>query len=410
MGVVSPIGIGCEPFWRSLCEGQSGVRALSLFNGGKVPSPIGGEVLDFDAKRYVRPRKSLKVMSRDIQLGFVAADLAMAEARLDRSSLDPDRLGIVFGADMILCELDDLVGTYRGCMAGGKFEFRHWGQRSMSDMYPLWMLKYLPNMSACHIGIAQDARGPNNTLILGEASSLSAVAEAARVIERGQADVMIAGGAGARVHPTVWGRRRSYEISSRIDDPAAAVRPFDALRDGMVHGEGAVAFVLEYREHAEARKAKILARLLGYANTFGSRRPGGTAAGEAIRLGIRRALRVAGLEPADVGHVNAHGLSTRLDDQTEAQAIRDTLGDVPVTAPKSYFGNLSAGTGAVEMAASVLSFRQGMVPCTLNYQRPDPLCPIHVIHGKPLAGARPTAVVLNQAHSGQAVALVLAAG
>ena len=409
IGVVSPIGIGIEQFWTSLCEGRSGVRPLRLLEGNDSSYGFGADVRNLNAKQFVRPRKSLKVMSRDIQLGVVAADLACTEAEFDSHPVDPERLGIVFGADMIMCDLDGLVDAYRGCMVDGKFDFSLWGQRALAEMFPLWMLKYLPNMAACHIGIAQDARGPTNSLTLAEVSSVSAVAEATRVIERGQADAMIAGGTSSRIHPTFWARRHIYQPSQRGDDPAAACRPFDADRDGMVHGEGAGAFILESRRHAEARGVKILARIGGFANTFEPRRRGQLLEGRAIRSSIRGALRNAGLRPDEIGHVNAHGLSTPLDDELEAQAIRDTLGDVPVTAPKSFFGNLAAGTGAVEMALSVLAFQKGLVPHTLNYQRPDPNCPINVIHGAPIEVSRPTALVLNQAHVGQSIAMVLTA-
>ena len=177
LGVVSPIGIGRGPFWDSLCEGRSGVRRLGLFNGDDPPSPIGGEVADFDPKQYVRPRKSLKVMSRDIQLGFAAADMAYQEAALSPGAVAPERFGVVFGADMITADLSELQPAFAGCMVDGRFDFARWGQSAMAEMFPLWMLKYLPNMPACHVGIAQDARGPNNSITLGDASSLAAMAE-----------------------------------------------------------------------------------------------------------------------------------------------------------------------------------------------------------------------------------------
>ncbi|MHC4179649.1 MAG: beta-ketoacyl-[acyl-carrier-protein] synthase family protein [Planctomycetota bacterium] len=407
VGVVSPIGIGNEAFWTSLCEGRSGVRQLDLFRGGELPPPFGADVADFDPKQYVRPRKSLKVMGRDIQLGFTAADLACAQAGLRDQPIDPERLGIVFGADLIHCELPELVDAYRGCIVDGKFDFTCWGEQAMAEMYPLWMLKYLPNMPACHIGIAQDARGPNNSLTLGDVSSLSAVAEAMRVIERGHADAMIAGGTGSRVHPAYWVRGEVLQLSRRSDDPAAASRPFDAQRDGMVNGEGAGAFLLETRQHAEARGANILAQVLGYAGTFEPCRNGEAPRGHGICRAISRVLHDAGLQPSDVGYVNANGASTVPDDRIEARAIRDTLGDVPVTAPKSFFGNLGAGTGAVEMAVSVLALQQQCVPQTLNYQLPDPQCPVNVVHGRSVKANRPTVLVLNHTTFGQAVAMLL---
>jgi 3-oxoacyl-[acyl-carrier-protein] synthase II len=264
-------------------------------------------------------------------------------------------------------------------------------------------------MPACHIGIAQDARGPNNTITLGDVSTLWAISEAARAIDRGQADAMIAGGVGARVQPMIWAHEQALQFSRRSDDPAGACRPFDAQRDGMVNGEGSAAFLLESRQSAEARGAKPLARVVAIATTFEPRPDRSPPQGEAIRAAIRQALERAGLEPRHIGHVNAHGMSTTLDDRIEAQAIRAVLGDVPVTAPKSYFGNLGAGGGAVEMAASLLALEHGLVPPTLNYEQPDPECPVNVVHGRPLAADQRTALILNHSRVGQSVAVVLAA-
>ncbi len=407
VGVVCPIGIGKKAFWASISEGRTGVRCLDLFQCDDLPAPFGAVVADFDPKQFVRPRKSLKVMSRDIQLGFAAADLAIADAGIHQRPVDPERLGIVYGADLIRCELDELTDAYRGCMANGRFDFDRWGEQAMAEMFPLWILKYLPNMPACHIGIAQDARGPNNSITLGDVSSLSALSEAMRVIDRGHAEVMIAGGTGSRIHPTFWVRAEVLHLSHRADDPAAASRPFDARRDGTVNGEGAAAFILESRRHAEARGATIYARILGCAGAFEPCRNGAALQGKAIRRAIEGALHDAGASPEEVGHVNAHGSSTVFDDRMEALAIRHTLGDVPVTAPKSFFGNLGAGSGAVEMAASVLGLSSGVVPQTLNYRYADPYCPVNVVGRGPIEATRPAAVILNHASSGQAVAMLL---
>ena len=224
-GVVSPIGIGKGPFWTALCEGQSGIRRVDAVGDLTLPPPIGGVVADFDPKQYVRPRKSLKVMSRDIQLAFAAADLACVDAGLRDRPIAPERLGVVFGAALIPGELDEFIGTYRNCMSDGQFDFRRWGPAAMSELFPLWMLKYLPNMPACHIGIGQDARGPNNSITMGDVSSLSAMAEAVRILERGQADAMIVGGVGARLHPVIWARSIVSELSRRGDNPVRGIAP-----------------------------------------------------------------------------------------------------------------------------------------------------------------------------------------
>jgi 3-oxoacyl-[acyl-carrier-protein] synthase II len=307
VGVVSPIGIGKEPFWAALCAGRSGIRRLPGFDDPSLSPPFGGQVADFDPKQYVRPRKSLKVMSRDIQLGFAAADMACVDAGLRETPPDPERLGVMLGADMIPCDLDELIGTYRSCTVDGRFDFHRWGQAFPKELYPLWMLKYLPNMPACHIGIAQDARGPNNTVTLGDVSTLSALCEAVRVLERGQADMIIAGGASARTQPALWVRNEVLGQSRHADDPAAASRPFDSRRDGLVHGEGSGTLILETQSHARARGAHILARILGYAAAFEPRRHGQPCQGTALRWAIVAALRAAGLEPAQVGCVVAHG-------------------------------------------------------------------------------------------------------
>jgi 3-oxoacyl-[acyl-carrier-protein] synthase II len=252
-----------------------------------------------------------------------------------------------------------------------------------------------------------DARGPNNSIVQGAASSLLAVIEAATVIERGLADAMLAGGSGTLVANSSLPFRGWEQLSQWNGPPEGASRPFDARRSGIVPGEGAATILLESREHAERRGAKLLARIAGFGRRFEPVRPGQPLAGAAIEQSLDAAMNGAGMQPADVGHVNAHGEGSVGFDAVEARAIHKVLGEVPVTAPKSYFGDLGAGSGAVELAASVLALMHGRVPPTLNYESPDPACPINVIHGAPLASDKP-AIVLNQSSTGQAAAVVLA--
>ncbi len=409
VGTVSPIGIGREAYWNSLLAGCSGIAPLSAAAGTNLPVKFGGELKDFDAKQFVKPRKSMKVMCREIQVGYSATMLAIDDAGLKKEDVDPDRLGVVLGSEMFYCELDEMADAYRKCVVDGEIKPELWGEGAMSDLYPLWMLKYLPNMVACHAAIALDARGPNNTITLDEVSSLLAVIEAVCIIERGAADAMIAGGSGTRVNLTRMLYRGDGRWSHRSDDPAGACRPFDATRDGGVIGEGAGALVLERREFAEARGAKILARVLGFGRSFESCPDTRPPTGIATRHSIDQALQSSGLAGSEIGHVNAHGDATIEHDRMEAQAIRDYLGDVPVTAPKSYFGCLGAGSGAVEMAASVMAVAEGLVPATLNYRHPDPECPVNVIHGEPLRTETRTALVLNQTETGQTAAVVIGA-
>jgi len=408
VGVVSPIGIGADAFWHAIESQCSGIAQPIPPRRADLPVTAAGEVRDFDPKEYVRPRKSLKVMSRDSQFAVAAADMACAQAGVTVDTLDTERLGVVLGADRIRYTIDEIAPAYAACLVDGRFDASLWPTRGAEATYPLGLLKVLPNMPACHVSIVRDARGPNNTIQQAEISSLLAVAEAARVLERGAADMMITGGTSSRLHVLDW--VRSYmtdRLSRRACDPAAACRPFDALRDGTVRGEGAAALILESRHHAEARGAAILGQILGCGASYVPTHNGHPAAGASLHRAIQSALADADITARDVGHVNAHGLSTVEDDAAEASVLAELLPDVPVTAPKSYFGNLLAGTGAVELLASLLALARGRIPATLNYEEPDPACPIRVVHGRPMDCASPIALIVNMTSIGQAAALVL---
>jgi 3-oxoacyl-[acyl-carrier-protein] synthase II len=410
VGVVSPIGIGAEEFWRNMSAGESGIRPIDLFDSSALAVRFGGQIPDFDPKLYVRPRKSLKVMSREIQMGFAAADLALADAGVLPDRVEPERFGVVCGNDMIYADVEDLETTYRRSVRDGRFSYAAWSEAIHEEVHPLWLLKHLPNMTASHIAIAHDARGPNNTIVLGDVSSLLAVAEAASVIERGWADIMLAGGTGCRLHPTALVARGDALLSHRTDDFRGACRPFDRDRDGLVNGEGAGIIVLESREHADRRGARIRGRLLSSASRCEPRRSGAILSGSSIQLAVRAALEAAGIEPSGLGHVNAHGVSTVEMDRIEAAALRSVVGSTPVTAPKSLFGHAGAGGGILELAASVLAVEADLIPVTLNYEHPDPLCPVNVVHGEPLRGRPRTAVTVNFSSMGQAAAVAIAGG
>lgn len=407
LGVVSPIGVGIDPFWASLREGRSGVSLFPLVQDTPIPVKIGAAVTDFEPKQHVKPRKSLKVMCREVQMGFAAAAMAIDHAGIDSNAVYATRYGVVFGAESAYGPPEEWVDVYQRIMQEGVLQRERFAETANREMYPLWMLKFLPNMVGSHVGIANDARGPSNTIAHDNVSSLLAAAESVRIIQRGHADVMVCGGVGSRLDLTHLQYRVSTNLSHRHDNPSAASRPFDADRDGIVNGEGGGALVLERREHAEARGAQILATVLGCGNGFEARLNGAIATGSGIENSIRLALREADLTPADIGHVNAHGVSTIEDDAFEAKAIHNALGEVPVTAPKSYFGHLGVGSGAVELVASVLGLQHDEVPHTLNYETPDPACPVRILQDKPLTGATPTAISLSQNGPGQAAALLI---
>ncbi len=408
IGIACPLGIGRDAVWSAIENRHSGVRTIPRLVAANYPTPIGGEVPDFEPKQYVKPRKSLKVMCRETQLGFTAAELAWADAKLDDATVDSERLGVVIGTSVFRSELSDMTELYKKATADGDFTLDDW-KESIREMYPLWMLKYLPNMTCCHIGIAHDARGPINTIVEGDVGGLLAVIEAADVIARGHADVVVAGGASSMLSAVDLAFHGGYGLSRRIDDPAGACRPFEASRDGTATSEGAAIFILESRSHAERRGADVHGTILGY-----GRRSEPAAAtslkptGQSIRQAIEAGLEMAKLSAADIGHVSAHGLATVNDDRIEAQAIEQTLGDVPVTATKSYLGNLESASGVAELAVSLMGLHNKVVPPTLNYEEPDPECPVNVVSSTQPSRA-PIVMALNHKLTGQAVSLLVSA-
>ena len=411
LGVLSPIGNDKVSYQNSLLEGRSGVGFLNIDTEDEQLRPMGSEVGDFRAKDFVKPRKNIKVMSRDIQLAFVSACQAIQDAALitegENRSVDPDRFGVVFGSDLIGAEIDMLLEAVRSGIKDGHYDFSCWGHDAMKDIFPLWMLKFLPNMPACQISIGHDARGPSNSITLCRGSSLAAIIEAARAIERGAADVMIAGGCGNRVNQDFQTRVNSYFIAPRRDDPSTLPRPFDADRCGCVLGEGSGAFVLESREFAEARGARIYGTIRGFAETDEPTLHKSRPTGEAIRRSIRWALKAADLQPEEIGFVNADGIGAEIDDRIEAEAIRDTLGQIPVVSNKGNFGDIGSGTGALELASVLLSLQDGKIPPTRNHEKTAPDCPINVVHDASISVPKPTALKINQTRMGRSFALIV---
>ncbi|MFH5804634.1 beta-ketoacyl-[acyl-carrier-protein] synthase family protein [Alienimonas sp. DA493] len=419
VGVVSPVGIGRTAFWNGLCNGLGGVHAASGLEDVRgdhfgVSGRLIAEVSDFDPNTHLSDRrKHFKTMSRDVQLGVLAADLAAEDALLPAGAVNPERIGVVYGAGRIAPGPLALVEGAAACVGpDGAFDPNLWGELGLPSVPPLWLLRQLPNMPACHVSIALDARGPNNTLTCQDASAILALDEAARTIARGAADVMIAGASSSNTDAFDLAKMRSAgELSAQTNDPEHAVRPFDARRDGTVAGEGAAVFVLERYDHAVARGADIYCELLGTASASGGRR---SDQGTGIVNAMKTALHRGGIEKAaGIGHINAHGKSTRWDDLVESRAYHTLLGDdlagVPVTALKSHFGHTDAGSGAIELAGSVLALRNRQLPMTLGFEMPDPLCGIDVVHEGPLSLKGTSGVSVNATKTGQAAAAVLQA-
>lgn len=414
VGTVAPIGVGKDAFWKSLLSGQSGIGHLHAVPPDGFPSKLAAEVQDFDPQ-LIYCRKALKVMSRDTALGVAAASLAMKDAGLGKGLIDPERLGVSYGCGRISSTPDDLFQAAASSLnEKHRFEFERFGEEALDKIAPLWFIKKLPNMPACHISIEHDARGPNNTITSRDASGLQALAEGINVVLRDAADVMIVGACSSNIHPVDITKFHLFEsLTRREEDPQAACRPFDVTRDGTVVGEGGAAFVIESLDHALRRGAPIYAEVLAVGQGCDGTGWHNGSGGRGVARAVQAAMRKAGIEPTDIGHINAHGKSTQRDDLVEARGYHWGLGDVarriPVTAMKSYFGNCDAGAGAVELAGSVLALQHGVLPSTLNYRIPDPRCQLNVVHGDPLELRNFTAMSVNRTSMGQSVAAIIRA-
>jgi 3-oxoacyl-[acyl-carrier-protein] synthase II len=323
-------------------------------------------------------------------MGVAAAERALTDAGLAAGGHDPERTGVVFGTDYMLSEPDEFSTGIATCADEAReFHFEKWGKEGMPKMTPLWLLKYLPNMPASHVAIYNDLRGPNNSLTLREAAGCTSVGEAFRVIQRGHADAMVVGACGTRIHAMkAIHSSTQEEVAPAVNghgdvDPAEASRPFDRDRTGMVLGEGAGVVVVEELETAKARGATIYAELIGAGSSTAADRNRVALRDLALANAMRAALRDAGGTPWTVGHIQAHGLGTRTCDEAEARAIRDVFGGLdkplPVTAAKSYFGNLGAGSAMVELIAGILSLQNDTLYATRNYRTPDPACNVDVV-------------------------------
>jgi 3-oxoacyl-[acyl-carrier-protein] synthase II len=420
LGLVTPLGVGPAPFWAALAEGRGAVAPLTAFPVEGLPTGRGAEVRDFKLKDLANPAhkkvlaKNAKVMARDIQLAVAAAELAFADAGLTESGVvEPTRIGVDLGAGLISTDLDDLAPALTlSHRPDGTFDYHVYGKDGLGEIDPLWLLKYLPNMLACHISILNDLQGPSNSITEAEAASNLAIGESFRIIARNRADIMISGGADSKIHPLSLIRMSLLDQMSRDRDGLeAGCRPFDRRRDGWVPGEGGCILVLEEYEHAKARGAKIYGELLGFGSGCDAASEGGIdPEGIGTELAIRAALRDAGIEPAAIGHVNAHGAGTIAMDAAEARALHRIFGpgpSVPVTALKGYFGNTVSGCGALELAGSLLGVNQGLIPPTLGCDEPDPECALDLVRGAPRPTDNPVFVKTNVTRHGQAAALVI---
>ncbi|MBM3298309.1 MAG: beta-ketoacyl-ACP synthase II [Candidatus Aminicenantes bacterium] len=374
MGVVSSVGTGLDEFWRGLVSGRNGIARLSRFDPTGYPSTMASEVRDFDPERWI-DRKSAGRMDRFTQFAVAAADMAMADSGLQGFPFVAHRAGVIIGSGIGGSET----------IEGG---YARVARRGPGSLDPFFVSKLLVNMAACQVSIRFGLKGPLSAPSVACSTGANAIGDALRIIQRGDADVMLAGGSEACLTPLAYGGFcANRSMSRRNDDPEGASRPFDKGRDGFVMGEGAGVVVLESLDHAQGRGARIYAEAAGYGNTADAYHiTAPDPAGDGMIRVMRRALDDAGLKPEDVGYINAHGTSTVINDSRESAAIQAVFGPqarrLKVSSVKSMIGHLLAAAGAVEFIATVMSMSTGIVPPTINYREPDPECPLDYVAGR----------------------------
>lgn len=386
VGPVTPIGTGVEDFWTGLRDARSVVRRLTRFDPAPFRSHLAAEIDGFDPSAWMEPRRA-KRLDRCSQFTLAAARLAIADAGLELSKEDPDRIGAMMGSALGGVEFAER--EHEKYLAGG-----------VRAVEPGLALTVFVGASSCNLAIELGVTGPNITNGMSCASGAIAIGEAFRAIARGEADIMLAGGAEAPLSPLSFGAFAIIRaMSTRNDDPGSASRPFDQGRDGFVMGEGAAVLVLEERQRALARGATVYAELVGYgltndAHHMTAPRPDGRQAARAITI----ALQAAGVPKEAVGYVNAHGSSTPLNDPTETIAIRAALDGqaerVLVSGTKGYYGHALGASGAIEAAICALAMRRGWLPPSLNLETADAACDLDYVRGGGLE-AEPEFVISN---------------
>ena len=399
LGCITPIGHDPESLWASLRQGVGGVDRIRAFDASEYPSQIAAEVKDFDPGQFLGP-KEVRHSDRFVQLAVAAAKQAVAHARLDITREDPTRIGVWVGSGM-------------GGLTTIEEGYRQLQERGPARISPFFIPMIICNMAPGLISIALGAKGPNACPVSACATSGHALGDASRIIQRGEADVMVAGGSECAVTPLgVAGFCALKALSQRNDEPSRASRPFDKDRDGFVIGEGAGIVILEELGHAQRRGAAILAEFIGYGmsgDAYHMTAPDPEGRGAAACMA--RALKDAGLTPQDIDYINAHGTSTPLNDKVETLAIRTVFGprasQVPISSTKSMTGHLLGAGGAVEAIACVMTLRDQVIHPTINYETPDPDCGLDYVPNR----ARPATVRVALSNSlgfgGHNVSLIL---
>jgi 3-oxoacyl-[acyl-carrier-protein] synthase II len=384
------MGHSIDPVWKRLLASDSGIARTSIFDASTFPTSISAEVKDFDLASHIGELGPHRGTGRNSQFALAACQQAWKAAKLDRASLDLDRVGIYLGSGEGSLDFDAYTTAALSSWKQdeSKLDTARWAQIARELMNVTREIEQEPNMPLSHIALLTGARGPALNCLTACAASTQAIGEATEILRRGDADVMIGGGAHSMIHPFgVTGFNRLTALSTANEDPPRASRPFDANRGGFVLGEGAGMVILESLDHAKSRNAPILAEVVGYGSTADAFRiTDQHPTGEGAVIAMREALVDAKLTPRDIHYINAHGTGTRENDGNETGAIKQVFGDhaknVPVSSIKSMMGHLIAAAGAVELICCVLAIRDQILPPTMNLTSHDPECDLDYVPNK----------------------------
>ena len=421
IGAISPLGNTSSDMWEGLCEGRCGIGRITAFDPVGFSCKLAGQVGDFKIQSIVPKsyRKAVKLMSRDIELSIIAANEAITDSGLitkgidpENINIDPTRIAVNIGAGLISCDLVELAPAVAQSVSDDRFDIRKWGREGLELVTPLWLLKYLPNMLACHIGIIHDIQGPSNTITCAETSGHLAISEAAQIIARGDSDIALAGGAEAKVNPIVMIRQCLLKraISGYNHQPDTACRPFDADAKGSVFGEAAAMVVLENSENARGRGAKIYAQIagVGCSNSINPSYEHLEPNDKGIRTAIEKALADAQIGPEELDLIVPHGTGIPADDLAEAGAIEAVIGDfkVPVWPTKSMLSNTGAAAGALDVVAAVCAMNDGMIPAAKNCDTKAVGCNLNIVN-RPQQKKLRYVLCCSYTYGGQTAAVVL---
>ncbi len=395
LGAITPLGLSYKDLWAGLCQGKSGIGRITAFDPSGFTCQVAGQAPEFNIRDYVPKaiRKTTKLMSRDIELAVVAGNEAIKDSGLKTKAFDeqnitinPQRTAIILGAGLISCDLVEFAPAVAKSITDGKFDIKKWGAQGIEHLTPLWLLKYLPNMLACHVGIIHDIQGPSNTITCAEVAGHLAIGEAMQIILRGDADTALAGGGEAKVNPIVQLRQCLLKraAANHNDNPAGACRPFAADAEGSVFGEAAATIVIENSETAKQRGAKVYAQIAGFGQSCSINRRYECLEpdGKGVQYAIEAAMEQAKIKPAQLDLIIPHGTGVFDDDIAEARGIQNALGSeaetIPVFPTKSMVSNTGAAAGAVDVVAACCTIRDGIIPAAKNCEQKNKECKLNI--------------------------------